>query len=148
MVSRIRNDTILIFYLLLGGYKLTGDYQNDMDELGINVELGINDDSFDRMYKKIQELPRSIKKFILYFDGQKPLKAYRHFTQEPTVYDNNGSVAASEIIFVAVDEFSRDEFDRAMQGRYREKEFALRKDNIPANISYLNDRHEEVFLVW
>ena len=142
MVSRIRNDAILIFYLLLGGYKLTGDHQKDMDK------LGINDDSFDRMYKKIQELPRSVKKFILYFDGQKPLKAYRHFTQEATVYDNNGSVAASEIIFVAVDEFSRDEYDCAMQGRYRENEFALRRDNTPAKISYLNDRHEEVFLVW
>ena len=142
MVSRIRNDAILIFYLLLGGYKLTGDHQKDMDK------LGINDDSFDRMYKKIQELPRSVKKFILYFDGQKPLKAYRHFTQEATVYDNNGSVAASEIIFVAVDEFSRDEYDCAMQGRYRENEFALRRDNMPAKISYLNDRHEEVFLVW
>ena len=142
MVSRIRNDAILIFYLLLGGYKLTGDYQNDMDE------LGINDDSFDRMYKKIQELSRSIRKFILYFDGQKPVKAYRHFTQEPTVYDNNGSVAASEIIFVAVDEFSGDEYDRAMQGRYREKEFALRKDCIPEKISYINGRGEEVSLVW
>lgn len=142
VVSRIRNNAILITYLLLGGYKLTGSHQKDI------VALGIDDDSFDRMYKKIRELPRGISKFVVYFEGQKPIKAYRHFTQEPTIYDDNGSVATSRIRFVAVNEFCSDEYDHAMQGEYREREFTLRKDNIPAKISYINGRQEEIFIVW
>ena len=141
-VSCIRNNTLLLLYLLLGGYKLTGNHQSDL------VALGIDDDSFDRMYKKVQELPRGMSKFVIYFDGQKPIKAYRHFDQEPTIYDNSGSVAASKIRFVAVDEFGSDEYDRAMQGEYREREFTLRKGNIPEKISYINGRQEEIFIVW
>lgn len=142
VASRIRNNAMLIIYLLLGGYKLTGNHQNDISA------LGISDDSFDRMYKKIQELPRSMSRFVIYFDNQKPIKAYRYFTQEPTIYDNNGSVAASRIRFVAVNEFGSDEYDRAMQGEYQEKEFVLEKDNMPSKISYISGRNEEVFVSW
>lgn len=142
VVSRIRNNALLIIYLLLGGYKLTGNYTSDCKA------LGIGDDSFDKMYKKIQELPRGITKFIVYFDGQVPIKAYRHFTQEATVYDDNGSVGASKIRFVSVDEFSGDEYDRAMQGEYKSREFTLRSDNMPVKISYINGRQEEIAIVW
>lgn len=142
VVSRIRNNALLIIYLLLGGYKLTGNYMSDCKA------LGIGDDSFDKMYKKIQELPRGITKFIVYFDGQVPIKAYRHFTQEATVYDDNGSVGASKIRFVSVDEFSGDEYDRAMQGEYKSREFTLRSDNMPVKISYINSRQEEIAIVW
>ena len=142
VVSRIRNNAILIIYLLLGGYKLTGNHQSDL------VALGIDDDSFERMYKKIQELPRGVSRFVVYFDNQEPIKAYRHYNQEPTIYDDNGSVAASKIRFVAVDEFSSNEYDRAMQGEHQEKEFALGKDNIPEKVSYINGRQEEIFIVW
>lgn len=138
----IRNNTLMLLYLLLGGYKLTGNHQKDMDA------LGVVDDSFDRMYKKIQELPRGMNEFVIYFEDKEPIKAYRHFTQEPTIYDDNGSIAASRIRFVAVNEFGSDEYDRAMQGKYREREFTLSKDNIPTRISYINGRQEEIFIIW
>ena len=142
VASRIRNNAILIIYCLLGGYRLTGDGQKDIDE------LGIDDDSFDRLYKKIQEIPRGISKYVIYFDGQDPIKAYRHYTQGPTFYDNNGSVAESKIRFVAVDKFEVDEYNHAMQGKYPEKEFTIRKDNMPAKISYINGKNEEKFIAW
>lgn len=142
IVTCIRNNTLLLAAVLLGGYKLTGNYLSDCQE------LGIDDDSFDKMYKKIQELPRGITKFIVYFDGQVPIKAYRYFTQEPTVYDDNGSVGASKIRFVSVDEFSGDEYDRAMQGEYKSREFTLTNDNMPVKISYINGRQEEIAIVW
>ena len=142
VVSCIRNNAMLIIYLLLGGYKLTGNHQRDLDI------LGIKDDSFDRMYKKIQALPRVIRKFMVYFDGQKPIKAYRHYRQEQTVYNCNGSVEASKITFIAVDEFNSDEYDHAMQGEYQEREFHLRKENMPTKISYINGRQEEIFIIW
>ena len=98
--------------------------------------------------KKIQELPRGISKFVIYFAGQKPIKAYRQFTQEQTIYDEYGSVVSSKINFVAVDDFDSIEINRAMQGEFREREFALRNDNIPEKISYINSSHKEVFIVW
>lgn len=142
VVSRIRNNALLIIYLLLGGYKLTGSHTSDCKA------LGIGDDSFDKLYKRIQELPRGITKFIVYFDEQVPIKAYRNFIQEPTVYDDNGSVCASTIRFVSVDVFSGDEYDRAMQGEYKSREFTLRNDNMPVKISYINGRQEEIPIVW
>lgn len=142
VVLSVRNNAILIIYLLLGGYKLTGNHMKDCEV------LGIDDDSFDRLYKEIQGLPKSVNKFIVYFDNQVPIKAYRHYTQEPTTYDNNGSVHASKIRFVSVDEFSGDEYERAMQGEYKSREFTLRNNNMPAKISYIRGRQEEVFIVW
>ena len=142
VVSRIRNNAILIIYLLLGGYKLTGNHLRDCKA------LGIDDDSFDRMYKKIQELPKGITKFVIYFDDQVSIRAYRHYVQEPTVYDCKGSVGISKIRFILVDEFSDDEYNRAMQGEYKAREFSLRNDNMPAKISYINGRQEEIFISW
>lgn len=73
VVTRIRNNTLLLAYILLGGYKLTGNHQEDI------TILGIADDSFDRLYKRVQELPRRMNKFIVCFAGKEPIKAYRHF---------------------------------------------------------------------
>ena len=141
VVTCIRNNTLLLAAVLLGGYKLTGDHHSDCKA------LGIDDDPFSRMYKKIKELPRGITQFIVYFDGQAPIKAYRYYNQEPTLYDNNGSVGASTIRFVSVDEFCGNEYDRAMQGEYKSKEFTLRNNNMPAKISYINGWQEEIFII-
>lgn len=142
VVSRIRNNTILLAYLLLGGYKLSGNHQKDYEL------LGIKDDSFDRLFRKIQELPGGMNKFIISFPEKKPIKAYRHFTQEKIIYDVNGSVISSRIKFVEVDNFDGDEYDNAMQGMYADKELYLSQSNIPTRISYINGRNEEVIITW
>lgn len=141
-ITRIRNDALLLAYILLGGYKLTGNHQEDIKM------LEIADDSFDRLYKQIHGLPKGIKKFIICFAGKEPIKAYRHFVQNPAAYDENGSVSASQIKFVAVDNFSGDEYDKAMQDKYSEREFVLDYSNMPAQISYINGKNEEVLISW
>lgn len=142
VVTRIRNNTILIAYLLLGGYKLSGSHQKDYEL------LGIIDDSFGRLFRKIQMLPRGMIKFIICFEDKEAIKAYRHFTQEQTVYDENGSVVASRIKFVEVDKFDGDEYDNAMQGKYTAKEFYISQSNMPTRISYTNGRNEEILITW
>ena len=141
-VTCIRNDALLLAYILLGGYKLSGNHQDDL------AYLEITDDSFDRLYKQIQQLPRGIKKFIIRFAGEDPIKAYRCYEQNLAVYNENGSVAASQIKFVAVDNFSDDEYDKAMQGKYPERDFALEHGNMPAQISYINGKSEEILISW
>lgn len=141
-VTCIRNDALLLAYILLGGYKLSGNHQDDL------AYLEITDDSFDRLYKQIQQIPRGIKKFIIRFAGEAPIKAYRCYEQNLAVYNENGWIAASQLKFVAVDTFSGDEYDKAMQGKYPEREFALEHGNMPAQISYINGKNEEVLISW
>ena len=146
VVKRIRNNTILLAYLLLGGYKLSGDYEKDCEELGIIS--GNRTKAFESLYKKIRKMPSGVKKFIIIFPGKKPIKAYRHYFQEPTVYDINGSVSNSVIKFVEVDCFDWDEYDKAMQGKYPNREFLITAKNIPEKISYINGHQEEVLIEW
>jgi len=142
VVSRIRNNTLLIFYLLLGGYRLTGSTNDDHEA------LGIVDDTFDRLYKKVQVLPKGIAKFIIKLSNKESVKAYRHFDQDPTVYAPDGSVAASSIRFVIVEHFSSEEYDKAMNGEYADNEFLLTEKTLPESISYINARGEEITIDW
>lgn len=141
-VTCIRDNALLLAYILLGGYKLSGNHQEDL------AYLEITDDFFDRLYKQIQQLPRGIKKFIIRFSGKDPIKAYRYYEQDLAVYNENGSVSASQIKFVAVDNFSGDEYDKAMQGKYSERKFVLDRSNMPVQISYINGKNEEVLISW
>lgn len=81
----VRNNTLLIIYILLGGYKLSGNPETD------KKELGILDDLFDRFYRSIkQNTIGSQYKFILYYPGKAPIKAFRHHVQELAIYDEYG----------------------------------------------------------
>lgn len=137
-VARIRNNTILLMYLLIGGYKMSGNIEKDKSL------LGIQDDAFDSLYKKVQELPRSMYEFIIRFSGGKEIQAYRSFYQEKTKYDEFGSVISSRIKFVKTDVFSPENYDKAMKGAWVDKEFFIDKDNIPEYIAYINGRGEEI----
>lgn len=138
VVTKIRNNTILLFYLLIGGYKMSDNLNTD------KKSLGIDDNTFDRLYKNIQELPRGIKKFILRFDNTQTIKAYKHYYQEKTIYNSIGSVSESKIRFVKVDDFSSEKYENAMEGRYSENEFYITNENMPVYVAYLNGKNEEI----
>ena len=142
VVTRIRSNTILIAYLLLGGYKLTDSLSHD------TLALGIIDGDFDRFYRKVQEIPRGMYRFILYYSDKTPIKAFRHYEQDSTIYDEFGSVNESTIRFVETRDFSWDEYERAMQGLSPDKEFLVSFDNMPTQVSYINGRNEEIVLSW
>ena len=137
-VVRIRNNTILLMYLLIGGYKMSGSIENDKSL------LGIQDDRFACLYKKIQELPHSVYKFIIRFSGENEIQAYRHFYQEKTKYDDAGSVISSRIKFVKTDLFSPENYNKAMEDAWSDKKFFIDRDNIPEYIAYINGRGERI----
>lgn len=122
----------MIAYLLLGGYKHSGNDKTDREL------FGIIDDSYDRLYKRVQELPRGISKFIVRFNDGKTIKAYRHFYQAETSYSEEGSVSKSVIRFVEVNEFSPDNYDKAMEGKSSENEFLISCNRIPEYLAYIN----------
>ena len=137
-VKIIRNNTIFLMYLLIGGYKLSGDADND------RKLLGIKDDTFDRLYKNVQNLPRGIRDFVLSFDGKNEIKAFRCFNQEETKYDENGSVDASRLKFVKTNVFSNEAYCNAMEGLTPDNELIIDKNNIPKYIAFKNGRGEIV----
>ena len=74
--------------------------------------LGIESDSFDRLYKQINKIPSSVKRFILRF-GNQDINAVRLFNQEFAKYDKNGSLKKSVICFYPVDNFSETDIEVA-----------------------------------
>lgn len=100
--KRIRNNTITLMYFLIGGYYLSGDPDLDREI------LGIYDDNFDRMYKRMTEVPLGNRRFYLKFKNGDEIKAVRLYEQDRPKYDKKGSLRESVIRFVKVDNFDED----------------------------------------
>lgn len=76
--------------------------------------LGIESDSFDRLYKKLNSIPRSVRRFVLQFKNDNTeIKAVRLFEQELARYDNNGSLKDSVLYFYPVDDFNETDLKSA-----------------------------------
>lgn len=134
-VERIRKNTILVFYYLLGGYKLTNDHEKD------RLELGIESYSFDRLYKAFQEKP--INQFILLLADQE-IKVVRLSSQELNAlqltgkdlpqHDENGSLNQSAIYFRSVDDFDETNFESACNSAEQEGLIIIDKNNMPQKV--------------
>ena len=141
-VKRIRNNTILIFYYLLGGYKLTNDIKIDYSL------LGIESDSFDRLYKKMQKIYRGKKRFILQF-GNNEMKVIRLFGQRLPIYDENGSLKKSAIYFYPIDKFGEDDYDYACYNPKSSTLLIIDKDNLPEKVWWYDiNRNERYPVEW
>lgn len=127
----IRENTILMIYLLLGACRLTG--QKEIND----IILGIQDDSFDKIYKQIVRLPRSQCKFCMEFDDGKIIKAIRLFEQEKVKYDQNGSVRQSTIRFAKVEDFNVEE--EYLLNIPKGNEIVLKYGHMPKKIWRINN---------
>ena len=136
VVEKIRNNTILVVFLLLGSYRLSDDFELD------SMRLGITDNSFDKLYKQLALLPRSVEKFIMEFKNGERLYAYRAFEQENPSYSSSGSLSDSRILFIQVENFDSNNRYSELFGQ-QERHFYLDKNNIPSYIAYINGRNEE-----
>ena len=130
--DRIRNNTILLMYLLIGGYKMSGSIDKDKQL------LGIQDSTFDNLYKKLQGVRPGIHLFIMRFSDENEIMAYKPDNQEKTEYNDFGSVINSRIKFVKIDAFSPENYEKAMNGALADNEFFIDKDHIPEYIAYFS----------
>ena len=126
-VERIRNNTILVFYYLLGGYRLTNSHEKDI------LELGIESHSFDRLYNRFQEIPRGNYRFILQFN-EKTINVVRLFDQELPHYDKNGSLNQSAIYFKLVEDFDETDFESACNNTDRDRLIVIDNNNMPQKV--------------
>lgn len=141
-VKRIRNNTILIFYYLLGGYKLTNDEEKNRSL------LGIESDSFDRLYKRMKKIPSSVKCFILQF-GFREIKAIRLYNQPSSIYDDNGSLKPSGIYFCQVNSFNDKSLKAAYSSPDSENLIKVDNNNLPEKVWWYNTiNHKRTQVEW
>lgn len=95
-VEIIRDNTLLLLYYVLGGYKLFGDRDADAEL------LKIVDRKFDRMYRAIHKHSKGVFYRIEFADGVSTLVALPS-KQKPVQYDRDGVLEEKLIRFVKVD---------------------------------------------
>ena len=129
-VHHIRNNTLILMYMLLGGYKLSSKTSNDY------IMLGIKNHSFDNLYKRLSKIPPSVRKFYLKFNDE-DIMVVRHHEQEPVQYDSDGSLNKSSIRFIHVNSFDNFNYEDILENSSKKDEIFITKDNIPENIWYV-----------
>lgn len=139
IVKAIRNNTLLLMYLLIGGCK----YGNNLMET--RDRLGIISNEFDNLYAQLIRIPRGQYKFILEFNGEEKFKAIRLFDQPITEYDINGSVL-SPVVFVKVDDYeidSEESYQQLATECVDGKRIEISKNNMPSRL-WLYVRQDDI----
>ena len=147
-IESIRTNTILCIYYLIGGCKLTHSICDD------STVLSVEDDSYDRLYKEINKLPRYITNFYLQFNDNDEVKVHRILVQNhKTEYDKSGRII-SPIRFVIVNDFSDvalhdyDSYDKYYEIVDSKPPFELSRDNLPRRAWMHNIVGEKVEIIW
>ena len=136
IVEGIRDNTYLVLYYLLGGCLLSGD------ELRDKVELGIVDDSFTRLYKRLLAISRSVRHFCILINGEE-ISAMRIIDQGDVGYDQYGYISESTIKFVKTENYTKIEDEPNMK-----VDLELSADNMPEKIWYYRQGDEKVLIEW
>ena len=98
--------------------------------------LSLENDSYERLYKRLTDMSRSATDFYIQFEQRDPIKAFRLYKQDKPTYDRFGRIITG-VKFVLVDEFSElkvkseEEYNRLVATK---KEIVLSRENIPSKI--------------
>lgn len=137
VVKRVRNNTLILLYWLLGATVLTGD--NDSDYEG----LGIADTSYDRLFRKIAY--RRNFRYILHMKGHSERKVIRLFNGSDYSFDTNGYIQGAQLQFYEVDEYPENYIEyRAIVQTISEKTpvITINRDNLPERIYVMNSENK------
>ena len=128
-VKKIKANTILCLYYILGGFSFTSKNNNE------KLLLGIHDFSFERLYYALREFPRSDCFYIFEMPNNEQINAVRLLDQETPRFDK---VLTSSVYFLNVDDFSgfkwEDNYDYLSDKRL----FTLSRDNVPLKAWWIN----------
>lgn len=144
LVSKIRHDTILLFYLLIGGCRLP-DETKETHEL-----LGIIDNSYDRLYQMLVKLPANC---YFSFGGEEPFKVIRLPNQSTPEYDQFGGLSLSKIRYVKVSSFDVDSnYDKFIKSFSDNDFITVSVENMPSRvwfaISELEKKRSVLVKIW
>ena len=136
-VERIRTNTLLLIYMIIGSCRLSGSIEDD------KRLLGITDDDFDRLYKRMIEIPIGVSKFCIKFAEQEEIIVRRMFIQDKPIYDDYGYVMSSSIRFIAEEKYStlEDETDVV-------PDVTIDRNHIPEKLWQIKYRGERDSIEW
>ena len=130
IVEAIRNNTILLCFLLLGGRKITGLLEDD------KIALQLYDDSYERFYNALQKISDSYCDFYVQFPEEQELKVIRLFDQEYPIYDMDGYLSSS-LVFAKVNDFEEfriSEYEEFVKRMTSETTITIQRNNMPEKI--------------
>lgn len=127
VLQAIRNNTLICLFYLLGGYSYGKSKEIE------KKNLGIVDEKYDLLYKRIISLPHRIHKFYMIFNGEKEIKAIKLRNQEKVQYDDCGNII-SPISFAKVDSFNIDDYDAFESSLKGEELIVLSRESIPVKV--------------
>ena len=133
VVERIRNNTLVISYWLLGGIRMTGDKKTN------KTALGILDFSFDRLFKKIAY--RHEYKYIFDFGDGIMHKVVKIPQISKYFFDEKGVLQDAELIFIEVEEYPVDflEFRNFLDKQvFPTDKIIVDKNHLPLKIWWIN----------
>lgn len=107
-VEKIRDNTILLCLLLLGGIKY------DENEL---KEFDVFNDEYNRFIKSMLNVPNGINKFLFQYSGKDPIKVIRLYKRDTISYTKNGEIISNPMTFVRVENFDEAD-DEVFQTSY------------------------------
>lgn len=135
VVERIRNNTLVISYWLLGGIRMTGNKKTD------ETALGIIDFSFDRLFKKIVHRYRRYKYIFDFGDGN-----MHKMVKTPQIsqyyFDEKGVLQNAELTFIEVEEYPNNYFEFK---EFLDEQIVLAgkvivdRSHLPSNIWWVNE---------
>lgn len=138
-IEVIRNNTLLVCFLVLGAYCVPQK----------ETTLGIIDSSFENLYRRLKEIPKSQDQFWISFDGETYFNTIRLIDQPHPIYDSTGSLQESQIEFIIVDSFdtfSREEFYKTLPNK---EKLIINSNNIPKEIwLYKRFKKEMLKIEW
>ncbi len=141
-VKKIRNNTILLMYLLIGGYKISDN------SVSVPEDIGAIDYSFDNLYRKIKKIPKGVNKFSVQFAGREKQKLIRLSNQERTVYSDGGFLDKARIVFAIVDSYRIDDNEKFEKSLKTEQKLVLNADNVPERMWFVKGDGEEEEIIW
>lgn len=141
IVKRIRNNTLIILYWILGATVLFEELESNL------TGLGIVDTSFERLFKKIAYRYRIC--YLLKMKGGAERKVVRLFTKNEYTFDSSGYLQGARLQFCEVNEYPRNHRE------YRDyvenlpessKVINIDNENLPEKIYFVNNegRAEEI----
>lgn len=137
-VERIRGNTLLAAYLLLGGYR------GGAAEIPLQEWLGIDREAieYDRLFNRMEGVPRGCRRLRLEFADGASIYAVRPFERQLIEHDESGNIV-TPLLFMRTT--GRDTIvpDRV---RLEDCDVLVTKENMPKSIWFIRHDGREVFI--
>ena len=135
-VNTIRNNTIVLFYYLLGGYRYFGSVKED------GMLLGIKDRKYDEMYKAIMAQSAGGDYFIIQFNGLQPVLAALPMNHGEVLYNEDGLMKNPRLRFYKLDRLPEedsqtDDWHLIETDVISDRNIIITPDNMPTSIQYV-----------